>query len=81
MQDPIRTKLARASIKLDAAERCGADLARSDRQRLRAQNLARSWRTVFDARQKAVDLEECERQKLLKGDPDSRCMFLGRSAS
>ena len=81
VQDPIRTKLARARVKLDAAERRNADPARSDRQRRRARSLARSWRAVFDARQKAVDLEECERQKLLKGDPSSRCMFLDSSAS
>ena len=68
MQDPIRTKLARARIKLDAAE------GRDTGKRLH------SWRLVLDARQRAADLEECERQKLLKGDPSSRCMFLARSA-
>lgn len=78
MQDPIRTKLAVARTKLDAVERWGADPARSDRQRRVARNLARSCRVAIEARQKAVDLEERERQKLLKGDPDCRCMFLGR---
>jgi hypothetical protein len=77
VQDPIRAKLARARTKLDAVERWGADPARSDRQRRVARNLARTCRAAIEARQQAVDLEECERQKLLKGEPDCRSMFLG----
>lgn len=78
MQDPIRTKLARARIKLDAAERRDGDPVGSQPQRRRTRNLVRSWRVLLDGRQQAADREEGERQKLLRGDPESRCMFLTR---
>jgi hypothetical protein len=74
---PVRTKLARARTRLEAVQRWGADPVRSDRQREIARDRARSCRELVARRQKAVDEEEGERQKLLKGDPDSRCMFLG----
>lgn len=79
MQDPIRTKLARARIKLDAAEQQrDGDAVRPEAQRRGTPRRLRSWRALLDLRQKAADREEGERQKLLKGDPDSRCMFLMR---
>jgi hypothetical protein len=78
VQDPVREKLARARTKLEAVERWGAAPIRTDRQRRLALTLAQSCRTAIDRRQEAVDDEEVERQKLLRGDPDSRCMFLGR---
>ena len=78
MQDPIRTKLARARVKLDAAEGRDGESPRADSRRSRRRNLVRSWRALLDGRQKAADREEGERQKLLKGDPESRCMFLTR---
>jgi len=76
LQDPIRTKLARARITLDAAEQRDRDAARPPAQR-RSERL-RARRALVDGRQKAVDHEESERQKLLRGDPQSRCMFLTR---
>jgi hypothetical protein len=75
VQDPIRAKLARARTKLDAVQQWGADPARSDRQRETARRLARSCNALISQREQAVDYEEAERQKLLKG-ADSRCMFL-----
>ena len=77
MQDPIRAKLARARTKLEAVQRWGAEPARTDRQREIARGLARTCTAIISQREIAVDYEEGERQKLLKGDPDSRCMFLG----
>ena len=76
VQDPIQAKLARARTKLEAVERWGADPARSERQRRRASSLARSCRAIVQQREDAVLFELGERLKLLRGDRNSRCMFL-----